>query len=77
MSSLPEAGQIWREVDPRKERYVRIIKVDPTEPGCVWLQAVEFNGTIWTLAYKSRETTALLSRFNGKRGGYDLHTEAP
>jgi hypothetical protein len=72
-----EVGQIWREVDPRRERFVRVLNVSE---GVVKIRTVNpawkhVSGR-WKEAYRSRPSYAEASRFNGKRGGYALH-EAP
>lgn len=72
--SAPAVGQIWREVDPRHERYIRVESVGIEDAS---VRSVIFDGTIWVDAPKSRQAFASLKRFNGKRGGYDLHMEAP
>ena len=65
--------QIWREVDPRFERYVRIVDVGND----VIVRSVVFDGTLWVDKPKSREAYAKLTHFNGKRGGYDFYMDAP
>lgn len=54
-------GQIWREVDPRFKREARVRSV---------LNGKAFLETVGT----GRSTTASLTRFHGKRGGYVLVT---
>lgn len=66
-------GQIWREVDPRKERYVRVLDV---RGGWVQISTVEKSGNVWTRVRGTTKRHAAVDRFNGKRGGYALH-EAP
>lgn len=73
MTEITE-GQIWREVDPRQERYIRVERVTPH---VIDLQCVAFDGTIWIAKRGTRKTQAMRDRFNGKRGGYDLYAEAP
>lgn len=67
-------GQIWRENDPRKERYVQIVKVGNVE---AVIQTVEFDGTLWINKPRSRETYANLARFRNGYGGYSFHMQAP
>lgn len=67
----PSRYQIWREVDPRQERHIRIERVGVTH---AWVRKVILRGepARWTDAPKSRVAEARLSRFNGKRGGYEF-----
>jgi hypothetical protein len=72
MSEQPKAevGQIWREVDPRQERYVQVTRVG-TQMATV--RKVERDAARqWDFAPKSRYAEAQLHRFNGKRGGYEF-----
>lgn len=64
--TIPKVGQIWKEVDPRVDRYVMIVMVGPD---LVRLQRCDADGN----AMFTRVTSAQLRRFNGKRGGYALH----
>lgn len=82
MSDAPQikAGQIWKEVDPRLERLVRIIQVgEPTSslPGFVQIECVLMGPTGWQRKSRTGVTRARASRFNGKRGGYALHEDVP
>lgn len=70
-----KVGQIWREVDPRQERYIRVERV--LTPHVIDIRCVTFDGTLWIPKKGTRLTQALATRFNGKRGGYDLYMEAP
>lgn len=54
-----EVGQIWREVDPRFDRRVKVVGF------------CEESGKI-KIEYAGKVTKAKLERFNGKRGGYEL-----
>ena len=65
-----KAGQIWREVDPRHPRYVRIID-DSTRKNHVRIATVVKEGEAW-VASSDRLTLANRKRFNGKRGGYQF-----
>lgn len=66
--STPQVGQIWKECDPRFNRYVRIVHLHTN--GCT-IRTVTENGSMEF----GKSTHALLRRFNGKRGGYILHKE--
>jgi hypothetical protein len=66
----PAVGQIWKEVDPRKERYVRVERVDIET---IMVRRVIRPFGSWTHAARSPERWAKASRFNGKRGGYEFH----
>ncbi|WP_250865635.1 hypothetical protein [Caballeronia sp. INSB1] len=64
-------GQIWREVDQRFSRHVRIVTLLDHSQKAV----------IHTVNPKTGEkcgpfTQAKLERFNGKRAGYELVTDA-
>jgi hypothetical protein len=73
MTKQPKPDEIWREVDPRTERYVRIIGVDPSG---VHIRSVwKING-VWKAKYRSRIAIANPARFNGKSGGYAFVEEA-
>jgi len=72
-----KVGQIWREIDPRFERHVRIEAIDPRGNGWALIQTVIFDGTIWKQKRRTGQREVLLSRFNGKRGNYAFHMEAP
>lgn len=69
MSDVPNSGDVWKEVDPRVERYVRIITVNAP---AVTLRKCDASGHVLA----SRTTTANIARFSGKRGGYALHAKA-
>lgn len=71
-----KAGQIWREVDPRSERFVRV------RYPCAGGRAIAIETVVpylhaWIRKRGSRENEAATERFNGKRGGYALHEDAP
>lgn len=61
------AGQIWREVDPRFKRRVLVMAV-----------SAKFGVLIRNVKSQpgSKGRWARIDRFNGKRGGYVLDTEA-
>lgn len=70
---LPDVriGDVWREIDPRLARYVRIIKL---RGDWVVIQTCLSDGGESLQRYAlGRTNDAKLSRFNGKRGGYALH----
>ena len=67
-----EVGQIWREVDPRFDRFVRIEEVGPHQIG---LRTMIHDGKRWIAAPRSRAAVTSPTRFNGKRGGYELVEE--
>lgn len=63
-----EVGQIWREVDPRQERYVRVEGTGPTE---IRIRTVVRNEDgAWVVKKGTRECPARRERFNGQPGGY-------
>ena len=64
----PQVGQIWREVDPRRERFVRIEHIGLD----VGIRTVVRDGNLWFPASGSRLSDAASERFNGKRGGYEF-----
>lgn len=64
-------GQIWVEMDPRDERYVKITAA-PTNSFVVTVIRVTEAGEPWP---KGRKTFPQRVRFNGKRGGYALHRD--
>jgi hypothetical protein len=68
--SKPEIriGQIWRENDPRMERYVAVTFV---RPDSITIIRVNADGSPYRGA---RHGCANPARFNGNRGGYSLHS---
>lgn len=64
----PTDDQIWQEVDPRFERFVRIICVH--SDGTVGIETVEQCSVGWKRKKGSRESWVKPERFNSKRGGY-------
>lgn len=77
-----EVGQIWKEVDPRYERYVIIVSavLDPTRKSktpFISIRTVVPVGSGWGIAPRSRVTHVAPARFNGKRGGYSFVKDAP
>jgi hypothetical protein len=74
MTKKPEPNEIWREVDPRGERHVMIIGIDPSG---VHIRSVwKINGK-WMPKYRSRIAIANPGRFHGKRGGYAFVEKQP
>jgi hypothetical protein len=63
-----KVGQIWREVDPRFNRYVQILS-EGFPHVCVATIDLATNAL-------GRKTSAACVRFNGKRGGYELYRDA-
>lgn len=59
-------GQIWRELDRREERFVRVEHVAAS----VFIRTVVRDGPSWIPIPRSQPRAATLGRFNGKRGGY-------
>jgi hypothetical protein len=66
-----KVGQIWRKVDPRFNRYVQILTVvdSAVKSICVATIDLETNAL-------GRKNWASRERFNGKRGGYELHKDS-
>jgi hypothetical protein len=65
------AGQIWKEVDPRKERFVRVADFGFAR-ATVHIETVHNVDGKWFRAPGARLSLVLKERFNGKRGGYRL-----
>jgi len=68
-----KTGQIWKDMDPREERFVRIERV--SVGGALLIRKVIKQNGSWIHAPRSVERWAIASRFNGKRGGYALHSD--
>lgn len=70
-----EVGDIWKEVDPRVERYISIHGLRPQATGGA---RIDFR-TCTEEGHIKRFTvgSARMERFNGKRGGYKLHRRLP
>ncbi len=73
-------GQIWQEVDPRHPRHVRVIRIDEQSARIMTVVMLGDGSKErpheWRLI-KTSSTRALLTRFNGKRGGYVLYEDLP
>jgi hypothetical protein len=61
-------GQIWREVDPRFVRFVEVIGKDSQGFDCSGAVMIRTCGSL------RKGSWCRLSRFNGKRGGYELES---
>lgn len=61
-----EVGQIWLEVDPRFDRFVRVEEVGQR----IQIKTVERASGGWRADSWTRAGYASPLRFNGKRGGY-------
>jgi len=66
----PRTWDIWKEVDPRMERYVQI---QSTMGFNVAIRTVVQVDGRWANAPRSRISYVKPERFNGQRGGYVLH----
>lgn len=62
-----KVGQIWREVDSRMERFIRIESTNGIYPT---IRSVYKHDDGWRPRSRSRSSQASPDRFNGKRGGY-------
>ena len=60
-----KVGQVWREVDPRFTRHIRVEGF--TADGRVRIVTTDKTGRM-----SVRRSTCRLDRFNGRRGGYEL-----
>lgn len=76
MSRSPQVGDIWLDMDPRDQRFVRVIDDGVSKDGFVRIRRVAGGSRNWYHTHACRPTFAKLSRFNGKRGGYQF-VEAP
>jgi hypothetical protein len=64
--TMPLPGQIWREVDPRFTRHIKILMV---AMGRVEMTLMSNSSGVWKEIRKIPRT-ANITRFNGQRGGY-------
>lgn len=69
--NAPLVDDIWKEVDPRMVRFVKVMRVGKSEAE---IRKCEENGDI---PKRSIKRQAQLARFNGNRGGYQLHRRLP
>ena len=66
-----KVGQIWREVDPRFNRYVQVIEITNHSIRPIKIATIDLaTNALGRKNWASRE------RFNGKRGGYELHRDS-
>lgn len=66
-----KVGQIWREVDPRLNRYVQVLVVGESAIKSICVATIDISTNAL-----GRKNWASRERFNGKRGGYELHRDA-
>lgn len=71
MSQEIKGGQIWREVDPQFNRYIQVIEVTDGAVRPIKLATIDLETNAL-----GRKTWASRERFNGKRGGYELHRDS-
>ena len=88
MDARIEPGSVWKEADPRVERYVRILAAPDGQGGISRLPGFDGFVTLGKVMIQkidiatlepcagARPTAAKPERFNGKRGGYSLHSSA-
>ncbi len=64
-----KVGQIWKENDPRFERFIRVtyVRADSITIIRVHADGLHFKGAF--------HTCAMPKRFNGNRGGYVIHQD--
>lgn len=66
-----KVGQIWREVDPRFNRYIQVLEATDGVVRPIKIATIDLaTNALGRKTYASRE------RFNGKRGGYELYRDA-
>lgn len=73
MNNIPLVGDIWREVDPRFNRYIRIIETPDPDDLRVIFKTVIKSGDAWIDGKHASFQSAKRERFHGRRGGYVLH----
>ena len=71
----PAIGQIWREVDPHSERYVRIENTPERAGDSVGIRTVAKVRGQWVYVPGTRLTYANAGRFNGARDNYAFFCE--
>lgn len=74
-----KVGQIWREMDARGARYVRVLEIHPSAVPApmVTVETVYNADGKWFRAHGTRQNAARVDRFNGKPGGYSLFEPPP
>lgn len=70
----PKQGQIWVEMDPRFERYIRIESVGVGRRSVGFRTVVLLAGR-WIDGPRSRMSYVNPERFNAKRSGYAIHQD--
>ena len=70
MTQEIKVGQIWREVDPRFNRYVQVIEIASGSVKSIKIATIDLATNMLC-----RSNWASRERFNGKRGGYELHRD--
>lgn len=68
MSIDVKVGQVWKEYDPRTERYVKVVELGHIQ-GKATLDGCRSDGKL----VSDKVTRSKLERFNGKRCGYALN----
>jgi|GEM_PF-1524966 len=68
----PKFGQIWVEMDPRCERYVRVESMGVGRRS-VGIRTVVLDDDVWVDGPRSRMSYVDPERFRGQRGGYAIH----
>lgn len=71
----PVIGQIWREVDSRFVRFVRVKAVLSGDRGIGIQTATENGKGGWMDKPRSRFSWSDRARFNGKHQGYEFHCD--
>lgn len=70
----PSPGQIWKENDPRIERYIFIVEIRIRSGKDMREGEIDFFtcNRAGCVQRGDHRRTAMMSRFNGKRGGYSF-----
>ncbi len=66
-------GDIWKEVDPRFERYVRVVAWNDDY---VRIRSCTADGRFLNRRHGPASRKAKLARFNGKHGGYAIYSRS-
>lgn len=69
----PRQGDIWKERDPRFDRYVRIESVGTGRRSVAIRTVLLSDDGKWRDSPRSRLSYADIERFNGKSTGYAMH----